>query len=613
MHSSACFPCCALCVACLDERFFETSAIVLTLIVLGRYLEALAKGETGDVIRKLVQIAPTTAILLVNSVEDGAPTAEEVVDINLIQRGDIIKVLPGTRIPTDGKVVFGTSSIDQSMVTGESVPVPKQSEDLVYSGTLNQHGLLHVRVTRTAAENTLSSITKMVQEAQNSKPPIERMADKIASYFVPFVLVLAVLVFVVWLSLAATGVVSTDAAAVTFALRFAIATLVISCPCAIGLAVPTAVMAGTGVGAKHGVLFKSGAIMERCAKVDTVVFDKTGTLTEGQPKVSSHVLLDHDGDEEFWFWLGCAESASEHPLARAVVQFSNEKLATADPIWRTFESPGSFSATPGKGVKCIVDATALCIGTLRWIEENGVIVSTAAQEKLRVHRAEQEVYGETSVYVGIDGKLSAILFLSDAPRAESTDVISQLRELNIDVWMCSGDAQSTATAVGSQVGLAPERTLGGQLPQDKLMLIRRLQSEGKTVAMVGDGINDSPSLAQADVGIAVAQGTDIAAEAADIMLMKSDLQDVVFTIHLSRRTLACIKWNFTWAFMYNLLAVPIAMGVYYPAGGVAIPPALAGLSELLSSLPVVLFSLCLRYYKPHAPVRNTAMHAVVTQ
>ena len=612
MRSLACFPSCVLCVVFLDERFFETSAIVLTLIVLGRYLEALAKGETGDVIRKLVQIAPTTAILL-NSIKDGVPTAEEVVDINLIQRGDIIKVLPGTRIPTDGKVVFGTSSVDQSMVTGESVPVPKQTDDLVYSGTLNQHGLLHVRVTRTAAENTLSGITKMVQEAQNSKPPIERIADKIASYFVPFVLLLAVLVFAVWLSLAATGVVSPDAAAVTFALRFAIATLVISCPCAIGLAVPTAVMAGTGVGAKHGVLFKSGAIMERCAKVDAVVFDKTGTLTEGRPKVSSYVLLDHGGDDEFWFWLGCAESASEHPLAQALVRFAQEKLATADSIWQTFESPGSFSTTPGKGVKCVVDATALCIGTLRWIEENGVTVDATAQEKLRVHRVEHEGNSETSVYVGVDGKLSAVLFLADAPRAESRDVITQLRELGIDVWMCSGDAQFTATAIGSVVGLPSDRTLGGQLPQDKLMLIRRLQSEGKTVAMVGDGINDSPSLAQADVGIAVAQGTDIAAEAADIMLMKTDLQDMVFTIHLSRRTLACIKWNFTWAFMYNLLAVPIAIGVHYPAGGVAIPPALAGLSELLSSLPVVLFSLCLRYYKPHAPVRNTAMHAVVTQ
>ena len=247
------------------------------------------------------------------------------------------------------------------------------------------------------------------------------------------------------------------------------------------------------------------------------------------------------------------------------------------------------------------------------MEENGVIVTAVAQAQLRVHRAEHEMHGETSVYVGVEGKLSAVLFLTDAPRAESREVITRLRELNIDVWMCSGDAQSTAAAVGSQVGLMPDRTLGGQLPEDKLMLIRRLQTDGKIVAMVGDGINDSPSLAQADVGIAVAQGTDIAAEAADIMLMKSDLQDVVFTIHLSRRTLACIRWNFTWAFMYNLLAVPIAMGVYYPAGGVAIPPALAGLSELLSSLPVVLFSLCLRYYKPHAPALHTAMHTVITE
>ena len=276
-----------------------------------------------------------------------------------------------------------------------------------------------------------------------------------------------------------------------------------------------------------------------------MVFDKTGTLTEGCPKVSSHVLFDHDGDDEFWFWLGCAESASEHPLAQALVQYSKEKLAAADPIWRIFESPGSFSAVPGKGVKCVVDATSLCIGTSRWIDENGVIATAAAQEKLGVHLVEHEAHSETSVYVGVDGKLSAVVFLADAPRAESEDVITQLRQLDIDVWMCSGDAQCTATTIGTLVGLTSERTHGGRLPQDKLMLVRRLQLEGKTVAMVGDGVNDSPSFAQADVGIAVAQGTDIAAEAADIILMKSNLHDVVVSIHLSRRTLACIKWNFT--------------------------------------------------------------------
>ena len=287
--------------------------------------------------------------------------------------------------------MFGTSCGDQSMITGESMPVHKQTDDLVYSGTLNQHGLLHVRVTRTANENTLSGITRMVQEAQNSKHPIERVADRTASYFVPFVIGLSAIVFIVWVSLAATGTVSVDTAAVTFALRFTIATLVISCPCAIGLAVPTALMAGTGVAVKHGILFKSGAIIERGAEVDAVVFDKTGTLTEGRPDVCSYILLDHNGDDEFWFWLGCAESASEHPLAQALVSYSHKKLATADPMWQTFESPGSFSATPGKGVKCVVDATTLCIGTYAWMEDNGVVVSNA------VHDAHWPVSSGTSI------------------------------------------------------------------------------------------------------------------------------------------------------------------------------------------------------------------------
>jgi Cu+-exporting ATPase len=563
-------------------------------------LEALAKGETGDVIKKLVQIAATNATLLVDYTVDSPTAREEVVDINLIQRGDVVKVLPATRIPTDGKVVFGSSSVDQSMVTGEAAPVPKQVDDLVYSGTLNQYGLLHVKVTCTAAENTLSSITKMVQEAQNSKPPIERIADRIASYFVPVVLVLAIIVFVVWLGLASTGVVSPDSAPVTFALRFAIATLVISCPCAIGLAVPTAVMAGSGVGAKHGVLFKSGAVMEMCARVNAVVFDKTGTLTVGRPKVSSYLVLGEEGPE-FWFWLGSVESASEHPLAQALVHFAKEKLASAEPMWQSFETPGAFSTAPGKGVTCSIDASDLCVGTFRWMQENNVVVSAAADEKLRLYGIEHGTTNDSSVYVAVDGALSAVIYLADAPRTESREVIARLHMLQVDVWMCSGDTQSTASAIATQVGLSSDRVLGGQLPQDKLALIRRLQSEGKTVAMVGDGINDSPSLSQADVGIAVAQGTDIAAEAADIMLMKDDLHGVLFTIQLAKRTLSCIKWNFTWAFLYNLLAVPIAMGIYYPAGGVSIPPALAGLSELLSSLPVVLFSLLLRYYKPSAP------------
>lgn len=604
-----------------DEHFFETSAVLLTLIVLGRYLEVLAKGKTSDVLDKLQAMTVTRATLLIDY-DDSTHEArrEDELDMALIERGDMIKILPGARIATDGVIAWGTTTVDESMVTGESVAVMKQTGDRVLGSTVNENGAIHVRVTRTASENTLAAITQLVSEAQNAQPPVQRIADQVAAYFVPFILVLTVAVFVVWVSVAATGVVSSEGVgAVTFALRFAIATLIISCPCAIGLAVPTAIMAGTGVAAQHGVVFKSGETIERCAKVTAMVLDKTGTLTQGKPSVSSWMTLPRSEIEsqsklasttawtcslssvDLWRYIGAAESGSEHPVAQALLAFAKEQVGDD-----RFPTPESFESVPGRGIQCQVLGHRVCIGTPAWMEilENHITVTDYQRTTLDSLRAN----AETPVLVAVDGQLQAVARLRDELKPQARDLIAYLHHLKIDAWMCSGDAHATAQIVGQRAGLSSDHILGSQLPSDKATLIRRLQAEGHVVAMVGDGINDSPALAQADVGLAVAQGTDIAGEAAHVLLLKEDLLDIVVALQVARRTFATIKFNFFWAFLYNLIAIPLAIGVFYPIGNiVAIPPPLAGLSELLSSVPVVVFSLMLRFYRPPSLMPAQAM------
>ena len=545
------------------------------------------KGKASDLVTKLLELQATTAILL-REAAYGSVHEEREIDIQLVQPGDLLRVPPGGKIPTDGVVAFGTTSVDESMVTGEAMPVTKRSGDAVYGGTINQHGSVHVRATKAASESTLASIARLVEEAQLTKPAAQRVADLVAALFVPSILLLTLLVFSGWLLLAATDAVDTSEHPVPFALRFALAVLVISCPCAIGLAVPTAVMAGTSVAAKHGILFKGGAILETCHRARAVVFDKTGTLTRGRPSVTDlHILVDGGEDpsrREVLHLIGSAERASEHVLGRIIYEYCRNELGGGHAL----DEAGDFLAVPGKGLSCTVAGRAVAIGNRLWMQEQGASVPRD-REEVAVRMEEQ---GRTIVWAAADGQLVALVALADTLKPEATAVVRELQRMGLEVWMLSGDNSRTVNAIASRLGIA--QAAGDLLPEDKAAKIRELQEQGQIVAMVGDGVNDSPALAQADVGIAVGAGTDIALEAADVVLVRSDLRDVLVALHVSRVTFGCIKLNFAWAFFYNVLGIPLAAGALYPFTDFVLPPALAGLSELLSSLPVVLFSLLLR-------------------
>jgi Cu+-exporting ATPase len=573
------------------ENFCETSAILVMLIMLGRFLEIAAKNSTSAAVTKLLALQPATALLLTFDEDKKEIEKEEEMDINLVQRGDILKVIPGSKIPTDGEVIFGSSSVDESMITGESLPVSKSLNSTVFGGTLNQQGVLHVKVTKIASESTVSSIVRLVEEAQNSKAPIQRIGDSIASYFVPIIICLSLIAFFIWLTLSLTHVVSVPdySTPFSFSLQIFISILVISCPCAIGLAVPTAVMVGTGVGAKMGILFKGGSIIELCHKINVVVFDKTGTLTNGSPVVTDHVIFDHNLDEKFFFYLvGSAEMNSEHSLAKAIVTFSIENSELP------LSQPTDFLAIPGKGLSCQVSENAILIGNRRWMKENNIHLKKGMKSKISGF----EKRGKTVVCVAINSCIVGLIAMADVPRPESAAVISQLLEEGIEVWMLSGDNYKTAKSIGRQIGISKRYVLGGVLPGEKSEKIHQLQKQGKIVAMVGDGINDSPALTQADIGISIATGTDIAIEAADVVLMKNNLWDILVAVDLSKKIFRRIQLNFAWAFLYNLISIPLASGVFFPIRSFLIPPPVAGLSEIFSSVPVVIFSLLLRFYRP---------------
>jgi len=568
------------------EFFFETSAILLMLIMLGRYMEALAKGKASDLVTKLLEMQPMTAILL----QEATGGVERVIDINLVQPGDLLRVLPGGKIPTDGIIAFGSTSVDESMITGEAMPVAKVLGDTVYGGTINQYGGVHVRATKTASESTLASIASLVEQAQLTKPAVQRVADLIAALFVPSVLLLTLLVFSGWLVLAMTKIVDVSGHAVPFALRFALAVLIISCPCAIGLAVPTAIMAGTSIAAKHGILFKSGAALETCHQASGIVFDKTGTLTQGHPSVTNLHILAGDSDAAFsrhqvLHLIASAERMSEHVLGRVIFEYCQTEIGGEGHL---FEEASNFVAAPGKGLSCTISGLVIAIGNRLWIKEHGVFIPLATEETA----IQLEEQGQTVVWTAVDGQLIALIALADQLKAEARAVLSELQQMGLDVWMLSGDNQRTVDAIAQR--LAITQAAGGLLPEDKAAKIRELQEQKQIVCMVGDGVNDSPALTQANVGIAVGAGSDIAMEAADVVLMRSNLQDVLVALHISRTTFRCIKLNFSWAFFYNALGIPIAAGILYPFTNFVLPPALAGLSELLSSLPVVLFSLLMR-------------------
>jgi P-type Cu+ transporter len=553
------------------DVYFDTSAVIIALILLGRLLEAGAKGRTSEAIRKLASLQAKTARVIRNGKELD-------IEIAAVAVGDTIIVRPGEKIPVDGALIDGYSSVDESMLTGESIPIEKKIGDRVIGATINKTGSFKFQATKIGKDTVLSQIIKMVQEAQGSKAPIQRLADKIAAIFVPIVIGIALLTFVAWFFFGPEP-------ALAFALLNFVAVLIIACPCALGLATPTAIMVGTGLGAENGILIKGGESLEGIQRITTIVFDKTGTLTKGKPEVNDIISLGGFSDSELLRIAASIEKSSEHPLGEAIVNRALEQKIT-------LIQPKNFSAFPGLGIKGIVDNKVVLLGNSKFIELNGLELSPIA--KSIENLASQ---GKTPSILAVDSKLSGIIAVSDTLKPEASEVIKKLRNMNIDIAMITGDNQNTAQAIASQAGITT--VLSEVLPEDKANEIKKLQNAGKIVAMVGDGINDAIALAQADVGIAIGSGTDIAIEASDITLLRNDLNGVTKAIRLSHNTLKTIKWNFFWAFIYNILGIPVAAGILYPILGTRglLNPIIASGAMAFSSIFVVTNSLRLKRAK----------------
>ncbi len=541
--------------------YYETAAVIITLITFGRYLEARAKGRARQAIERLMRLAPQEATRL----QDGR---EERVPVSAVQVGDLLRVRSGEAIPVDGVVLEGIATVDESMLTGESVPVEKREGDTVSAGTLNTDGVLVIRADRVGADTTLAQIVKAVERAQSAKAPVQRLADAVASVFVPVVLLIALATFVAWLVVLGAGF--------TEAMIHAVGVLVIACPCALGLATPTAVLVGTGRGAELGVLVKDAETLERARLVDTVVLDKTGTLTLGKPTLQGVHVLNDMREEQLLALAASAETGSTHPFGQAIVHHARERSVA-------LSEPQTFRAVAGGGVMAEIDGRRVLVGSARLLEAEGVVPGREVTETVKRLQSE----GYTTVLVAIDGAVEGVLALRDVPQQNAGEVVSHLRAMGLEVWMVTGDARAVAVAIGEQVGIPAERVLAEVTPQGKAEAVSRLQSEGRKVAFVGDGINDAPALAQADVGIAMGEGTDIALESADIALLGSDLRGVVTALNLSRATVRTIRQNLFFAFVYNVLGIPLAAMGY-------LSPMLAALAMSLSSVSVVTNALRLR-------------------
>ncbi len=550
----------------VHNLYYESSAVVVTLVMLGKYMESKSKGKTSEAIKKMMELAPDTAVRLV----DGK---EEQVQIDQIAVGDILLIRPGSRVPLDGKVVGGNSSVDESMLTGESIPVEKDLDDLVIGGSLNYNGSLQVEVTHTGSDTTLSKIIKLMEEAQGRKAPISKLADRVAGYFVPTVLVIAVLAAVIW---ALTG------QELAFVLTVFVSVLVIACPCALGLATPTAIMVGTGLGATHGILIKSGEALEIAHKVDTVVLDKTGTVTLGQPRVVRIVSRNLPKEKLLEIAAAC-EVPSEHPLGQAIVREAAEQDLK-------LEKAEDFQSVTGQGIRASYQGQTILVGNARMMEAAGVDIAVLEAESESA--AEK---GQTPMYVVADQILEGFISVADTVKENSAEAISQIKGLGVQVYMLTGDYQKTADHIGSLVHV--DHVIAQVMPGDKAAVVQKLQDEGKRVMMVGDGINDAPALAQADVGVAIGSGSDIAIESGDIVLMKSDLMDVYRAIRLSKGTIRNIKQNLFWAFIFNSLGIPVAAGVLHAFGGPLLNPIFAGLAMSFSSVFVVSNALRLKTLK----------------
>lgn len=553
------------------QVYFDTSAAIIVLILLGRTLEARAKGRTSEAIKKLVGLKPKTAHIIKNN-------AEEEIPIEDVEIGDILVVKPGERVPVDGNVKEGYSSVDESMITGEPIPTEKRIGGEVIGGTLNKTGTFKFEAVKIGKDMMLSQIITLVQEAQGTKPPIARLADRIASVFVPSVMGIAAVTFIIWYFFG-------PAPSFTYAFLNFIAVLIIACPCALGLATPTSIMVGTGKGAENGILIRGGDALETAQNINTIVFDKTGTLTRGEPALTDIVDISGIGDKELLSYAASAERGSEHPLAEAIV---NKAISLGVEL----SEPFGFQAVPGHGISATVKDKKVLFGNLTLMQNEGVSVP----EDLTTEWERLSGEGKTPVFLSVDGKASGLLAIADTLKENSVPAVNALKKMGIEVILLTGDNRRTAESIGKAAGI--KRVIAEVLPEEKANVIKQLQSEGRNVAMVGDGINDAPALAQANVGIALGSGTDVAMEASDITLVGGDLRGVVTGIALSKATLRNIKQNLFWAFAYNTILIPVAAGVLFPFFGILLNPIFAAAAMGMSSVTVVSNALRLRRFTP---------------
>ena len=552
----------------VHQLYFESVAVIITLVLLGKYLESSAKGKTSQAIQSLLELVPSQATVI----RYGEAVTIDTEDIRV---GDIIRIKPGERMPVDGLVTEGQTFVDESMMTGESVPIEKKVGDTITSATINQNGSIDYQAIRVGSDTTLAQIVRLVEEAQGSKAPIAALADKISLYFVPIVLSLATLSAFGWYFLAGESL--------SFSLSIFIAVLVIACPCALGLATPTAIMVGTGKGAENGILIKSGQALEAAYQLDTIVLDKTGTITVGKPSLTDLLPLGAFNRSDLLRLIASAEQHSEHPLAQAILEAAEEEVLDLLPV-------SHFEAVIGRGLSAQIEGRQLLVGNESLMKEEHIDSSSFQEQLLELSQE-----GKTAMFVAIDGQLAGILAVADEMKSSSLSAVQELQSMGLEVIMLTGDREETATAIAQKAGI--QKVIAGVLPDGKATAIKNLQEAGKRLAMVGDGINDAPALVQAAVGIAIGSGADVAIESADVVLMHSDLQDVVKAIKLSQATIRNIKENLFWAFAYNTLGIPIAMGLLHLFGGPLLNPMLAGLAMSLSSVSVVANALRLGRFK----------------